>query len=210
MQAAQSNIILAENISGLTAVENAISEQYDDLDAETALLNAADEALELNRQALLPKYDTSAATPEEAYPISDLIPNDVIRSLEEFIEARMETYKESFVSTLEKYLMADCSQIILSFMNKAPKPTEKVLAESGEDSKPIKKYRKALLRICVLHIFLKFYKCMESKGLRNIKRSDLQTQINTSEKILFYLVDNFSITKKIAGKFNYSVTKSNL
>jgi len=107
--------------------------------------------------------------------------------------------------------MVDCSQVILSFMNKAPKPIGEVLSESiNLENKHLKKYKKALERICMLHLLLKFYKRMMAQSYNTITKVDLLALFHVPEKVFFFLVDNFAVSKKVQGKLSFVCNKANL
>lgn len=87
LKAAQSNIILPENISGGAAVEQAMANQvvediaYDD---SAIFTDAADQAIEENRLKLLPTFDATATTAEDVYPLGGIIAETVMKALERF------------------------------------------------------------------------------------------------------------------------------
>jgi len=89
LRAASSNVISAERISGVGIVEAAMN---DLADAATAagtetVLNGAEKAQEMNREMLLPAYDTTTDDVTAAYPLNSLIPPSVMQSLGDVFDA---------------------------------------------------------------------------------------------------------------------------
>lgn len=82
-KALKSNIISAENIAGVDAIETAISSTMEDIDESdrNVFVDGVKEALEKNRQALLPKFNLTASKIENIYPLDGMIPPTIMSAL---------------------------------------------------------------------------------------------------------------------------------
>lgn len=207
MHAAQSNIILSENISGATAVESAMNEQFESLEANSILLNAAEEALEQNRLALLPTYDVSATVQEDAYPIHDLISSDISDLVEQFIENLLEDPSKDFRLEAKQFLVKDdCGYLVGSVL--ANSSLSSILAEV--DKKTKKKQKSKLIKLVILHFMMKFYKMMASSHHNTVKKTDISEAFKSADLIAGHIADTFVTTRRHQGQWSYSATKSNM
>jgi hypothetical protein len=83
LKAADNNIISAENIVAAKEVTQSILDSTKDVPIEVvaSIQSAAEDALEQHRRKMLPPYNLQALSVEEAYPVSTLVPNDVMMAL---------------------------------------------------------------------------------------------------------------------------------
>ena len=198
LKAAQSNTISSANIAGSSAVENAMVSQLDEIDANAVLVNAAEDALEKNRQLLLPVYDMYAATPEEAYPVKDLIPTRIADSLRErYAVMNNEMLRASSDSgsklDIFNWIQRLESEFASSFVSSSLRnlPTE--------DYKSTKKHGTNVSRVLLLHYMLRFYLKMTSSSDRSATRIDISRATSAPEDVIDYFAETFCQVMKFKG-----------
>jgi len=86
-----SNTILSENISGAKSIETVMSSLGGEFSgggqiAGGLVIDAAKDALEIQRRELLPFFNLHAKTPAEVYPLDKLIPENIYTSLIKYYE----------------------------------------------------------------------------------------------------------------------------
>ena len=199
LKAAQSNTISSENIAGATAVEKAMANQMDDTDANSVLVNAAEDALEKNRQLLLPTYEIEAVIVDEAYPIKSLIPPHLSNALRERYEvmntemlrassepaAKLDVF--NWVQRLESEFSSSLVSISLGNL-------------STEDKKSSKKHSTNVSRILLLHYMLRFYLKITASYDRVETRTDIARATSAPEVVLDYFADTFCTKVQMRGK----------
>lgn len=210
MRAAQSNTILSENIAGFSAVESAVSERFEEYDPNAVLMSAADEALEQNRQALLPKYDLTATSAADAYPIDAIINRDMLSSIKKFMEQHG---TGDAVETMELLITNESEESAIMLMTGLA--TMKPSAASSESSsssdlKKLKKYRRSLERLYLFLMMMKFYKLITNQMHNTIQKSDLESKLNVPEVLFAFLVDTFATARRQHGKTGYTAFKTHL
>jgi hypothetical protein len=210
MRAAQSNTILSENISGFSAVESAVSEHFEEFEATTVLMNAADEALEQNRQALLPKYNLAAESADEAYPIDAIISHEMLTSIKKFMEHH--GTGSDVVDTMEGLIINEGEESAITIMGRLSnmKPNTALSDSSSSDSKRWKKYRRSLERLYVYLMMIKFYLLITNQMHNTILRSELESKLSLPDSLLSHLVDTFTSSRRQHGKTGYSASKMQL
>ena len=81
MHATQSNTILSENITGAAALENSLTttsiQVIKEENSPIKLVDAAQEAMDLNRQEILPTFNRHATKLPDAYPIESIITENI-------------------------------------------------------------------------------------------------------------------------------------
>ena len=209
LNAAQSNIISSENIAGASAVETTMSAHFEHM--EPAALDAAEEALQSHRLQLLPKYEESATTVEEAYPIADLYPHEISEDVGAIFEALITTNNNGettedvdlVCSILDGYLKKHGSAACVITL------VRDVLS-SGQ--KKLKKVKSKLQSILFLHYLVHFYKTMSSNRDCAMKKEELYAAMGAgaSEKAVRYLCNKFANFRSAQGKQIFSMTKTNM
>lgn len=221
------SLFLFYRFLGATAVESVMNEQFDNLEANSILLNAADDALDQNRSLLLPPYDNTTTIVEKVYPIHELLPQPLIKSLEDFIRYKFDSKTDflsinlklvdesphnkpsfDFMDSLERYLnlitmeFKTCSNIHehLKISSQALK----------HDKKAVKRHQKSLERLCVLSYYLKFYKIMTSNHFNTVKKTELVSLLSAPEAVVEHLTDRFSISRSFQGQRSFTATKTNM
>lgn len=210
LKAAQSNTISAENIAGATAVENAMASQMDETDANSVLVNAAEDALEKNRQLLLPTYYIEAATVEEAYPIKSLIPSQLSNALRErydimnteMLRASSDAGAKLDIFNWVQRLESDFSSSLVS---------SSLSNLSHEDMKSNKKHSTNVSRVLLLHYMLRFYLKITASYDRVATRMDIARATSAPDVVLDYFADMFCTKVSLRGKpDSLSCSKANM
>lgn len=209
LKAAQSNIILTENIVGSAAVQSAMNESFESIDNNMVLLNAADDALEKNRLKLLPEHSIEADNPSDAYPIQPLIPDTIITSINDFIQDSIEANgncNEEMIKILSTISHVGSNSFINSLIDHMK--TTVLTIESNK--KAYKKMKGNLEKILYFYFMLQLYMIMNSAKSGNIFKSDLLETLNAPTAVISHLTENFMIAKRSTGKISFSVTKTNM
>lgn len=215
LKAAQSNTISSENIAGASAVESAMVNQMDDTDANSILVNAAEDALEKNRLQLLPTYDVLATAAEDAYPMKSLIPPSLATALKERYQVM--NAEMTRASLLERGPRLD----IFSWVQRLGSEVASSLVSSSlrnlptEDGKPTKKFSEqfsiSVSRILLLHYMLRFYLKIISSHDRVVTREDIARDlVGAPVDVLDFFADTFCVRQSYRGKPAVSCSKANM
>ena len=161
LKAAQSNIISSENIAGAGAVESAMASQIDETDANSVLVNAAEDALEKNRLMLLPEFDVQALAVEDAYPVKSLISvalNNALKERYHVMNSEMMRASSSergskldIFAWVQRLGSEVTSSLVSSSLRSLP-------VEEGKATKKLAdQHCASVSRILLLHYMLRFY-----------------------------------------------------
>jgi hypothetical protein len=210
LKAAQSNTISSENISGAAAVESSMASQLDETDANIALVNAAEEALEKNRSLLLPKYNKNAKRPEDAYPVESLINANLSGHLED-------RYKAIFSELLgpDEKAKVDISSWVQRLDSEMPSSlvrlslTNLPSAESKTSKNVMNQYSTPISRIMLLHHMLRFYLKINSTYDKVVSREEFVKHFSGSTQIVDYFAGSFCVGVFSKGKPALSSSKAN-
>jgi hypothetical protein len=210
LKAAQSNTISSENISGAAAVESSMASQAEETDANVALVNAAEEALEKNRSLLLPKYNKSAKRPEDAYPVESLINANLSGHL-------VDSYKAIFseLSGSNEEGKVDISSWVQRLDSEMPSSlvrlslTNLPSAESKTSKNVMNQYSTPISRIMLLHHMLRFYLKINFTYDKVVSREDIVKHFSGSTQIVDYFAGSFCVGVFSKGKPALSSSKAN-
>jgi hypothetical protein len=212
LKAAQSNTISSENISGAAAVESSMGNQLDENDANFALVNAAEEALEKNRSFLLPQYNKDAKRPEDAYPVASLINRNLSNHLEEQYKAIFSEIQQT--SGINKAKM-DISSWVQRLDSEMPSSLVRLSlnnlpsAESTSSDNVKKQYSAPVSKILLLHQMLRFYLKINSGYDKIVSREEVVKHFCGSTQIVDYFADSFCVVVFSKGKPALSSSKAN-
>ena len=199
LKAAQSNTISSENIAGATAVEKAMANQMDDTDANSVLVNAAEDALEKNRQLLLPTYEIEAVIVDEAYPIKSLIPPHLSNALRERYEVMNTEMLRASSEPAAKLDVFNWVQRLESEFSSSLVSTS-LSNLSTEDKKSSKKHGSNISRVLLLHYMLRFYLKITASYDRVETRMEIARATSAPEVVLDYFADMFCTKVQMRGK----------
>jgi A49-like RNA polymerase I associated factor len=214
LKAAQSNIISSENIVGVDAVESTMATEVEDMDVNAALINAADQAMERNRQLLLPTYNAEATAVEDAYPIDDLVP----KHLSSALKNRYETIRAELaaISGQDEDALVDVSLWRERFrkeqaMSIVDASLDQLSAASSSKHKKVeKKHKTAISRLLLLQYMLRFYLKVIAAFDQTVVMEDLWKDLEgMPSEVLDYIAGTFCIKKNARGKPSLLCNKAN-
>jgi hypothetical protein len=220
--AAQSNIISVDNIAGAGSVETAMASAAASAregaaagsasENASAFMNAASDALELNRQQLLPPYNQAEGlSVEELYPAEGIVPGKVQSSLEIY-------YKETLCAEAEGE-GKDLAQVgtwveALRSSDAAAggnATLRSILTNSGAVLKS-KHQRKQLVARCVyLQALIAFYAMLSGSRDRVIAKEDFKARVERpgmGTNVVQHIADSFSTFRRYKGQPAFSATKA--
>jgi hypothetical protein len=215
LAAAQSNTISAENISGASAVEHAIVTSIaDDVDTTSAIVSAADQALELNRMQLLPPYDESATSEADCYPLEGIINPTVSAALSELYDTIVQTAASDPNTSSKKEL----SDIFSARFSGGPEVFGTLMVGyhaafpsslPTELKKSEKKVIKAkMCQVLLLEYMLWMFREISAKFNKTITSEELVAALEDAPTGVFkYLTDSFAQFRKFNGKPSYVASK---
>lgn len=215
LKAAQSNIISSENIAGASAVESAMASQIDETDANSVLVNAAEDALEKNRLMLLPEFDVQALAVEDAYPVKSLISialNNALKERYQIMNSEMMRASSSergskldIFSWVQRLGSEMTSSLVSSSLRSLP-------VEEGKATKKFAdQFCVSVSRILLLHYMLRFYLKLVSSYDRSVSIDDLARELSGAPAdVLDYFADTFCIRQTIKGKPSIQCSKANM
>lgn len=194
LQAAQSNVISSENISGATTVESVMSSEYKGTtadDDQTALssLDASAQALEFNRIELLPTFDEHATITANIYPIDSLIPPKIQTSLSEFFTeiASKETSPMDLFKVAEKFLRSEQGMVICQDLI-----TVGGGSLGGSSASEKTKAKKYIEKVLFLHFILQFYSKMVLNGDKSVSKEDVNACLKAPQPIMSFISGKFA------------------
>ena len=212
LKAAQSNIISSENIAGASAVESAMASQIDETDANSVLVNAAEDALEKNRLMLLPEFDVQALAVEDAYPVKSLISVALNNALKErYHVMNSEMMRASSGAKLDIFAWVQrlgsemTSSLVSSSLRSLP-------VEEGKATKKFAdQHCASVSRILLLHYMLRFYLKLVSSYDRSVSIDELYRELSGAPAdVLDYFADTFCVRQTIKGKPSIQCSKANM
>ena len=216
IQAAQSNVISVENIAGAQSVEmemksstKIIHDASDDI--KNSLLNAASDALEVNRTLLLPAFNTSLDIKvDQIYPIDGIIPYKVKEDLEEYYtnniltELIAQSMDLESVDTWVTYFKTDSimTNTVLDIINNS----KHILSS--------KKGRKHLIPQCIyLNSLIIYYVLLSNNRDHVVSKEDVLKHIqkgDMKQSMMQCVTDTFSNYRKHKGQPSFTASKSNM
>jgi len=216
--AAQSNIISVDNIAGADSVENAMSSaaasarQGDTpssaTENATAFLNAASEALEVNRQTLLPSYNQAeGATVEELYPLEGVIPGKVQSALEHY-------YKDNLCGSLEEAgsdpNTSGAWTDVLKAVEISTTTLRSTLANASAVLKSKSQRKQLVARTVYLNFLIQFYVMLAGNRDRVVSKEDYKRRIEKEgmgSNVHQHIADSFSTFRRYKGQPAFTATK---
>eukprot|EP00602_Paraphysomonas_sp_CaronLab_P006161 CAMPEP_0185021998 /NCGR_PEP_ID=MMETSP1103-20130426/4715_1 /TAXON_ID=36769 /ORGANISM="Paraphysomonas bandaiensis, Strain Caron Lab Isolate" /LENGTH=337 /DNA_ID=CAMNT_0027553851 /DNA_START=109 /DNA_END=1122 /DNA_ORIENTATION=- len=215
MRAMESNTISAENITGAEAINHVVANMSktqspsaggtQDDDSST-IINAAQQAIEMQRRQMLPMYETTATSLSEAYPIQGLVPSGVYHGLKEWVEgvvAELSGEGEPVLSSLagdweDKLAKEGAPQMVLSLVAQT---------FAQHSSKPAELKRK-LCHLLLYTCLLRFCASMIDRR-RPMDKDELAKELmNPPPQVLRHITDAFAVHKKTNGKSAFVGTKA--
>jgi hypothetical protein len=224
LRASQSNVILAENVSGAKAVENALYSQVEDDEDESKDVDQTGLSLMENRSKLLPLFNKDTSELFEVYPLSSLIPAAVQTSLDEYFDSLTSRDNEDESESTDIHsVIKHTEKVLLNlFQSKQQMFAAQclegiVLLLHSNSVKTIKKTKLKLKTIATQIIYLYFninlYMIFNSGGrmLNNVKKETIMDGIGDSipMPVLKFLTDSFTRIKKQQKSLAYNMEKIN-
>ena len=233
LRAAQSNVIMEENISGATTVSNIISSQIESRianDKDDSLLTATERAVDNSRATMLPVFHPDATTLEEVYPIDSLIPQQIVTILEAFhtqwltqdvaeasntIEIQIPTFLESCSVDTRNSLRAELNtwcNVFPSFTQRVAHKIFFTLIQTYVPKVKLSKSNKDRIRLKVCHLlmlslYIKFYLCFNKEEIATKEELQLAFGDEVPQEVLKYFTDTFTRFKKYNGMPAHTVSK---
>lgn len=233
LRAAQSNIIMEENISGATTVSNLISSQIESKianDKDDSLLTATERAVDNSRATMLPAYNPDAATLEEVYPIESLIPAPIMTLMEAFhgqwltqnveeasnsVEAEMPSFFSSCSADTRNSLRAELNTWCSVFPQDTQRVAHKMfftLIQTYVPKVKLSKGNKDRIRSKVCHLlmlsfYIKFYLCFNKDQTATKEELQLAFGEEVPPEVLKFFTDSFTRFKKFNGLPAFTISK---
>ena len=214
INAAQSNVISVENIAGASSVQSEMkssSSSTQNGDEETvAFVNAASDALNINRKLLLPEYNLTVTKTEDVYPITGMIPRNIQSDLDEYFtenivkELTLQEKDLSNITTWNQYVQSE----------ELSSSTITLILSDSSSCLSSKKGRKSLITKCLyLTYMITFYVLLTNNRDRTVLKDDILGKLqkeNMNTSVLQHITDSFSAYKRYKGKPAFCATKANL
>ena len=195
LKAYDSNQISAENIVGVESLGKSLKQEKETvLESVATVQSAAVEALEAHRRKLLPPYNTTATTVEEAYPPSGLVPADLQALLMKYYEAKVYNPKSGKLWRDHSWY-SGCS---------CPFTLQLATSLHQRHMKLSEEYNSAAARILMLNALIEVFRQLEEVKFEGVRRKELMlvTSYHYPSKVVDHILANFSATKA-NGRMHY-------
>lgn len=237
MKQMESNIISTDNITGVDAIHNAITitkqsadnnnnndgdnEGNDELHTQGSE-GAAEQALILHREQMLPHFNISGKTLNEVYAESDLVPGNVEKGIKEYLSQLQTELQERSnsgdnnstprkleLNEIKQYLREKgWTEICLELVDMIYTISYDTNA-TNQDTQNNKPFFKRLRMIYFLSCMLKFCVCLLSSHKRSVSREELLTNLdNPPLQLLRYLTETFATHRKVKESHTFQTTKT--
>lgn len=205
-----SNSILSENVSGVDALENVMSIKYDN-DNTSSVLDAAEEALELNRKSFLPTFNINAINLSDAYPIFNLIPKSLSISLDEYYDSILNDTSNNG-EIIENKSNTTVWETLLIRQTAGESILSMIRCVDGykNSSKAMNLLKTTVGHILMLHYSIRFYLELSAKYNLTVSKNDIEDSLVAPKEVIFYLSENYARFRKIGGKNSLISTKTYL
>ena len=192
--------------------------------------SAAEQALELHREQMLPRYNLLGQTLNEVYPEADLIPSAVQKSIKEYLyKIQLElqeqitlaasaaeskpttaTSQRLELNTIKQFLREKgWVELCLELVDMVYAASFHTTTTTTQDLQIMKSFFKHLRMIYFLSCMLKFSVCLLSSNKRFTSREEFLNSLHHPPlPILKYLTDTFALHKKVQEVHSFQTTKT--
>lgn len=195
LKSSDSNRISAENISGVESLGKSLKESKElPPDHDSLVRTAAEEALEAHRRKMLPPFDSSAFTVEEAYPHSGLIPTDLQTALMKYFETKVFSPKSGKLWRDHTWHIG-CS---------CPFTLQLATSLHASHGKLSEEYNKSAARILMLNALIEVFRQLDEVKFAGVRRKELIVVSTYSYpiKVVDFILSNFASTKANGRAFH--------
>jgi hypothetical protein len=199
-KAAESNIISYENISGAGDVEANMAERSLKVEEGAKVASAAQLALSEQRLQLLPAWNELAVDMSEAYPLDDLLPEDVRTVLAEEYAAKVAQMSADSITDKNSWLDHFFPNVSGEYLSS--------LVEANITDNMAKHKKSSKFRTCgllYLDMLLNFYILTSTSN--SAKKSEVLAKFAWPESVLDHIAQKFAVIKKVRNEDVYQRNK---
>jgi hypothetical protein len=223
MRAMESNTISADSISGASSISQMIvtsnesleSPKMSNKDSNIGGESAAKNALQAQREIMLPPHDVTASTLSGAYPLTDLIPGNVHHAIKEWIASIAAGFSDCSPDDkdgIDSSLVSQNAEWLEKMrQDRSPEFVVNMFSEAfSQHRSKVKDLKRKLGLLLLFDVQLKFCKCIID-ARRQIDKDEFQKMLaHPPSEVFRHLTNSFAVYRKSAGKAAFTTTKAHM